>query len=426
MTRITDQNKLDRFLRDFIYPGNKPAQLFLAPGEEVKRETVVDRVNLGDFSIPRYTNEFWTARQRQASSLHELSYRACFKPQLPRFFIELLTDEEDLVYDPFGGRGTTALEAALLGRYPVSNDINPLGEILARPRLNIPALKEVETRLEQIPLDGDKKEENDLSMFFHPQTEREIVSLRGWLQNRKDRGEEDKVDRWIRMVATNRLTGHSPGFFSVYTLPPNQAVTPERQKKINEKRNQEPEYRSTRELILKKTKSLLRNLAPEEKERIKKAEPQSRFLTKDSRKTPEIADETVNLVVTSPPFLDVVQYSDDNWLRLWFNGIDQEGLKKRITVLKEVEQWAAFMQEVFRELFRVIKPGGWVAFEVGEVKNGRVRLDEYVVPEGIKAGFNCRGILVNLQDFTKTSNIWGVNNKTLGTNTNRIVLLQKS
>ncbi|HSH17687.1 MAG TPA: hypothetical protein VLD18_16725, partial [Verrucomicrobiae bacterium] len=36
--------------------------------------------------VPVFVNEFWTARQRQASSLHEISYRACFKPQLPRFF----------------------------------------------------------------------------------------------------------------------------------------------------------------------------------------------------------------------------------------------------------------------------------------------------------------------------------------------------
>jgi hypothetical protein len=41
--------------------------------------------------VPTFVNEFWTARQRQASSLHEVSYRACFKPQLPRFFIERLT-----------------------------------------------------------------------------------------------------------------------------------------------------------------------------------------------------------------------------------------------------------------------------------------------------------------------------------------------
>ena len=46
-------------------------------------------------------------------------------------------------------------------------------------------------------------------------------------------GLEDNIDRWIRMVATNRLTGHSPGFFSVYTLPPNQAASQNSQIKIN-------------------------------------------------------------------------------------------------------------------------------------------------------------------------------------------------
>lgn len=35
--------------------------------------------------LPVYVNEFWTAKQRAAHSLHEVSYRACFKPQLPRF-----------------------------------------------------------------------------------------------------------------------------------------------------------------------------------------------------------------------------------------------------------------------------------------------------------------------------------------------------
>src|SRR5690242_14789467 len=79
--------------------------------------------------VPTYVNEFWTAKQRQAHSLHEISYRACFKPQLPRFFIERLTREGEIVYDPFMGRGTTLLEAALLGRVPYGCDVNPLSTV---------------------------------------------------------------------------------------------------------------------------------------------------------------------------------------------------------------------------------------------------------------------------------------------------------
>ena len=92
---------------------------------------------------------------------------------------------------------------------------------------------------------------------------------------------------------------------------------------------------------------------------------------------------------------------------------------------RTVEDWCAVMQDVFYELYRITKKDGWVAFEVGEVRGGKIKLDEYVVPLGINAGFSCVGILINSQEFTKTSNIWGVKNNNYGTNTNRVVLFVK-
>ena len=64
-----------------------------------------------DGGINYLINEFWTAGQRQAHSIHEVSYRACFKPQLPEFFIKRLTKPTDAVYDPLMGRGTTPVQA---------------------------------------------------------------------------------------------------------------------------------------------------------------------------------------------------------------------------------------------------------------------------------------------------------------------------
>src|SRR5438132_14168295 len=94
-------------------------------------------------SVETFVNEFWTARQRAANRLHEISYRACFKPQLPRFFIERLTQAGDRIYDPFMGRGTTLLEAALLGRVPLGCDANPLSGVLVGPRLRPPTLDQI-------------------------------------------------------------------------------------------------------------------------------------------------------------------------------------------------------------------------------------------------------------------------------------------
>ena len=60
-----------------------------------------------------------------------------------------------------------------------------------------------------------------------------------------------------------------------------------------------------------------------------------------------------------------------------------------------------------------------------EVRRGALRLDEIVAPVGIVSGFECSAVLINAQRFTKTANIWGVENNRLGTNSNRIVLFRK-
>jgi len=406
-------------------PCNDPDSTFknlLVPSSSVQDCEMID---IAGIRLMRYSREFWTPAQRKGSHLHEISYRACFKPQLPRFFIKKLTMVGDWVYDPFSGRGTTVIEAGLLGRQIASNDANPLSRILTRPRFFIPDEKEVAARMAEIPLRTMERAEIDLSMFYHPKTESEIVSLRQYLLNRDERGRSDPIDSWIQMVATSRLTGHSTGFFSVYTLPPNQAVSPDRQVQINKRRGQVPEYRNVRDLILRKTRSLVRGLTPEEHARLNNAGSNGLFLTGDSGSTAAIPDGSVSLTVTSPPFLDTVQYAKDNWLRCWFNGIDAAAIERGLTVTRSLAGWCNAMATTFSELFRVTEQGGYVAFEVGEVRGGSILLDEQVVPLGADAGFVPLGILVNLQQFTKTSHIWGIENNDSGTNTNRIVIFRK-
>lgn len=386
--------------------------------------TLSEYITTGPCTVRKFTSEFWTSRQRQASPIHEVSYRACFKPQLPRFFIELLTRKGDTVYDPFSGRGTTVIEAGLLGRDVIANDASPLSRIMTEPRFFPPPIPAVEKRLEAIP-PGNASADIDLSMFYHPDTEKEILSLRSYLLNRKSGCRDDMIDRWIAMVATNRLTGHSKGFFSVYTLPPNQAVSQKSQQRINKKRMQEPEYRDTHRIILSKTRSLLRRVSDAEIKNLGKAGKKAVLLTRDARSTPEIRDDSVQLTVTSPPFLDIVQYRDDNWLRCWFNGLEAETVGRQITMARTVEEWTQVMGRVFDELFRITRPGGFVAFEVGEVRKRTIRLEEHVVPLGIGSGFSCPCVIINQQHFTKTSNIWGVDNMAHGTNTNRIVVFHK-
>ena len=313
-----------------------------------------------------------------------------------------------------------------MGRNVAGNDVNPLSLMLTRPRLFIPNLADVQQRLSSIPVNSSLRASSDLSMFFHPQTEAEIVSLRNYLDTRKQQEKEDEVDQWIRMVATNRLTGHSVNFFSGYTLPPNQAISAEKQRMLNIKHGKTPGYKNVKSIILKKSGDLLRNISEEETSRLRKAGEKAILLNTDARHANTLPDNSVSLTITSPPFLNVVQYAADNWLRCWFNNINIQDVASRITMSKTIEEWENVMREVFVMLYSKTKHKGYVAFEVGEVRNGKVKLENHVVPLGLEAGFDCVGILINQQKFTKTSNIWGVSNNSRGTNTNRIVIFRKS
>jgi hypothetical protein len=389
----------------------------LASFSEFGQKSFVSEHECDGFRLPVFENEFWTAKQRAGHSLHEVSYRACFKPQLPAFFITRFTAPGEAVYDPFMGRGTTLVEASLLGRAPVGNDVNPLSRILVEPRLAPPSLDVVVKRLLEIPFDLPTDAPDDLLVFYHPKTLQEISSLRSWFIRRRHRREFDAVDGWLQMVATNRLTGHSPGFFSVYTLPPNQATSVTAQRRINAKRGQQPDYRDVRKLIVKKSRQLLKDPLP----------PMSplpgALHTGSAAHTPGMESGSVALIVTSPPFLDIVQYKQDNWLRAWFCDIDLA--KVDVWTFRKLQDWSLAMRGAFPEFLRVLRPSGVMAFEVGEVRSGSIRLEEEVVRIGQAAGFVPECILINSQDFTKTSNCWGISNNERGTNSNRVVVMRK-
>lgn len=383
--------------------------------QEFGRRSELDEI----LGVPRITNEFWTSRQRAAHSLHEVSYRACFKPQLPRFFIERFSQPGDWVFDPYMGRGTTLLEAAFLGRVPVGCDINPLSRALLAPRLCPPILGEVERRLGEVDWECSLELPEDLLVFYHPTTLQHLCALKRHL----DRKGLDEVDRWIQMVALTRLAGHSPGFFSVYTMPPNQAVSLESQRRINEKRKQIPPPRDVAQIILRKSRSLLAHLTESERLTLRRQAPDARFFTTSSEQPLAIPSRKLALVVTSPPFLDVVDYALDNWLRCWFLGLNPGQVTP--TVTRRESEWQDHITNVLCNCYRMMRLGGIVAFEVGEVRKGSLELEKLVLPAARTAGFEPLCVLVNQQRFTKTANCWGVANGSKGTNTNRIIVLQK-
>jgi len=211
----------------------------------------------------------------------------------------------------------------------------------------------------------------------------------------------------------------------VHASPESGGITPN-QRKINRQRRQSPRCRDAKALILRKSQSPLRYLTAEQLRYLHAAARSARFYSTNAWRTRGIPDGAVQLTVTSPPFLDTVNYAQGNWLRGWFNGINQDAVANGVTVVRSLESWCSAMQRGFAELCRIARPRGYVAFEVGEIRKRNLKLEEVVVPLRRRAGFQCAGILVNKQSSTKTSNIWGIKDNRAGTNTSRIVLLRKT
>lgn len=314
--------------------------------------------------------------------MQHFSYRGCFKPELPRRYIERFTQSSDVVYDPFVGRGTTLLEAASMGRIGWGSDINPLSVKLIEPRFAIWKL--------QIPdLTFTGPLPSDLLEFFHPDTLREIMAVR------------ERGDGWVKLLTASKLTGHSSGYLSVYTLPPNQAVTAIAQRRMNEKRGQRPTYRSLRDAVTSRHTDYLGPGL------------QGRVWTCDASQT-GLQECSVDLIITSPPFLGVIDYAQDNWLRNWFFDVVAV-----IPDLSDTLVWSLKMRQVLREMFRVLKPSKHLCFEVGDIK--KVNLESIIIPLGKTIGFEFVSLEIDDTPFNRTADIWS----TGGTKTNRVCIFRK-
>src|SRR5213082_3839448 len=72
------------------------------------------------------------ARQEDARHYGVHPYFTRRPANVVRAYIDRYSREGDVVLDPFGGTGVTAIEAFLLGRKAIQNDLNPFANFIAR------------------------------------------------------------------------------------------------------------------------------------------------------------------------------------------------------------------------------------------------------------------------------------------------------
>jgi len=89
-----------------------------------------------NFIVKLPKQETWKKYSRVwGDSMHRIcSYVAMFSPSLADYFIKKYSKDNDIVLDTFSGRGTTLLQARLLGRQTYAIDLNPFAYVLSQAK----------------------------------------------------------------------------------------------------------------------------------------------------------------------------------------------------------------------------------------------------------------------------------------------------
>ena len=293
-------------------------------------------------------------------TLHQLApYIGRMKTSIARSLVLGYSAKGDLVVDPFCGSGVVPLEAAAAGRQVVAGDWNPYAVLLTRAKLFAPRdLNQAKRRLDRAwKASRTKVEEQDVDSipswvhpFFHPETLQNALAFRDACL---------ELDEPFLLACLLGILHHErPGFLS---NPSSHLVPYLRDKKYP--RETCPEMYEARDvhqrLVAKVARTYRRPLGQPLLKR--------RIFECDARAFPRV--RRIKAVITSPPYMNELEYVRDNRLRIWFLlGTLPSGLD-----LVHRNRTAAFNSLVGTVCARLagnIVEGGVIVLVVGEATRG--------------------------------------------------------
>jgi len=290
----------------------------------------------------------------------------------PESFVEQwvnkLTRKNDVVLDPFCGRGTTPFQSLLMGRRAIACDVNDVAFCLTRAKTCAPCVSSVLRRLGLVSKQFDarswKNEAYNLPVFFQyafsRRTLQQICYLRSILSWRTSR-----VDNLIAALVLGALHGEmdkSNAYLS-NQMPRTISTKPDYSVRFWQQRGLEAPERDVFELI--RNRALFRY----ESEPPKGA---ATILHQDMRLLPaKLIARDIKCVITSPPYLDVTNYEEDQWLRLWFLGGPSHPVRSRLSRddrHTSASRYWEFIADMWRSLGSVLAPKSHVVLRIGSRK----------------------------------------------------------
>ncbi|MDE5617653.1 MAG: site-specific DNA-methyltransferase [Ureaplasma sp.] len=324
-------------------------------------------------------NVDWSRKSNKLfSKLHSISsYLAMFCPALPKYFIDKYSNENDIVMDSFSGRGTTALVCRESNRQFIGTDLNPYAYVLTKFKISSNLkLKNILNRVsilenefknnrEKITKEISFDKYNDLSHFYSKNVLTQLIFLRNKLG--KNWKKLNKVDNAILAISLGLMHGrtrkdNSTMYFSI-DMPNTISMSP----------NYVRRYASDHNLKcpdLNIFENIKNRLISKYDEKILDLYYSGKILFADATKNnKKIKDNSVSLVITSPPYLSIVDYRLSNWLKLWLLGYEKASLNDDIPLSDKLkyDEYIIFIKNYLNSIHSKLKNGAKVCLVVGDV-----------------------------------------------------------
>ncbi|KPH53478.1 DNA methyltransferase [Helicobacter pullorum] len=381
------------------------------------------------------------------SKIHQMTaYLAMFPPNLPYFFIKHYSKINDIVFDPFSGRGTTAFEACRMGRIGIGNDLNPLAFCLTKSKVNMPKQKNIYKRLQTLKQNYQKISiENiseDITMLYD-----ETLTLPQLFYLKHSLNKANKIDNFILAALTGIMHGkHRKNGTSMYCsidMPNTFSMSPNYIKNFIKMHSLTKIKQDVFELLEQRIEWLFRerNKPFENLVNYRKGECFCLDAIKCSKKImKKYGKNSVQLIVTSPPYLKNIHYGKYNWIRLWLLNEEVKNVDKTVSIYHKTqsikglkdnlpfESYASYMQNLFNSWYNILKPKSYAFVVIGDIGTQNLAKDTW---QFIQENGGCKLNLINiLEDLIedrvdkKVTRIWG-QKRGQATKIDRILVLQK-
>jgi DNA modification methylase len=231
------------------------------------------------------------------------AFAAKFPPQLPRAFIRGLTAPGDFVLDPMMGSGTTIVEALLEGRQGIGLDIDPLALRVSQAKtipISIDDLQGIglkvilkardllsDNGIEKLIQKFDDRTKEFIDYWFYPDTQRELAALILSIQSVDD----SLVRRFLELTFSSIIVTKSGGVSRARDL----AHSRPHLDKEKIPKNALDQFAIRLQRNIRSIAHLDINGAI--------AAP----MAGDARSMP-VRDEVIDLIVTSPPYANAIDY----------------------------------------------------------------------------------------------------------------------